>query len=82
MKSRLAVMALLGIVLFTSGCAGMTTQERQAVRADVLLGMEILAAGVAGMPNTDPAMAYWSRYAAGVLGKRANPTASASQVAQ
>lgn len=82
MKSRLAVIALLGIVLFASGCANMTPQQRADARADVLLGMEILAAGVAGMPNTDPATAYWSKYAAGVLSKRANPTASASQVAQ
>lgn len=72
-KPGAGVIGLVLAVVLVSGCADMTAaQKRQAT----LIGMEVLAAGVAGMPGTDPTAAYWSKYAAGVLekGNAANPT--------
>ncbi|MFZ5427053.1 MAG: hypothetical protein ACOZEN_08755 [Thermodesulfobacteriota bacterium] len=64
---RIHLPLLLAASLTLAGCGGMTAQQKQAVRQDVLLGLEIVAAGVAGMPSADPVAAYWGRYAAGVL---------------
>ena len=72
---RLPIIAALVALLFVSGCAGMTAQQRQDIRADVVVGLGILAAGVAGMPSADPTLAYWSKYAAGVLHKAGGPEA-------
>lgn len=71
----LALSFILAMVL--TGCAGMTTAEKRAVGVDVLAGLQIVAAGVAGMPGADPVATYWSNYAAGVLKAKAsaNPTA-------
>ena len=80
---KIAAVLLLSLAI-ASGCSSMSASQKAQTRADVMLGLEILAAGVAGMPGTDPTVQYWSKYAAGVLKDKntANPTAAPSPADQ
>ena len=70
---RNAIFALV-CSLAMCACSTMSSTQKQSVASDVLLGLQVVAAGVAGMPGVDPTAAYWSKYALGVLAAQGNPT--------